>query len=136
VKTTERPARARRKKPGRSITEKLLLIGIVTFFLWPLIQLWSLDAMPLVDSDVHQRATNALLGVLAEQLSRPFATQLPPWGFQSVKGYEDLGLESRVEIVPHPSIEGMVVIRAFVRWGVIGMRKTLMAEAVQTRARA
>ena len=41
---------------GRSTIEWLLIIGIATSFLWPFMQLWTVQAVPLVESETQQKA--------------------------------------------------------------------------------
>ncbi len=117
----------------RSIFEKLLYLGIATFFLWPFVQLWSIKAIPMFESDVHLRASVALENLLEEALSRPFSKMMPKSLFQPVKGCEDLGLQGKIEIFPHPVLDGLVMVRAQVRWGWFPFSKTLVMEHLRTR---
>ncbi|MEW6710446.1 MAG: hypothetical protein AB1403_11540 [Candidatus Riflebacteria bacterium] len=117
----------------RSIFEKLLYMGIATFFLWPFVQLWSIKAIPMVESDVHLRASVELENLLEEALSRPFERISSKNSFKPVKGCEDLGLAGKIENFPHPDFEGMVMTRAQVRWGWFPFTKTLTMEHLRTR---
>jgi hypothetical protein len=117
----------------RSIFEKLLYLGIATFFLWPFVQLWSIKAIPLFESDVHLRASVALENLLENALSKPFEKMSPRTTFKPLKGFEDLGLTGKVESFPHPEFNGMVMTRAQVRWGWFPFSKTMTIEHLRTR---
>lgn len=119
----------------RSIFEKLLYLGIATFFLWPFVQLWSIKAMPMFASDVHLRASVELENLLEEALARPFEKMSARSSFQAIKGCEDIGLTGKTEIFPHPDpvFAGMIMTRAQVRWGWFPFTKTLTMEHLHTR---
>lgn len=119
----------------RSIFEKLIYLGIATFFLWPFVQLWSVKALPLFESDVHLRATVALENLMEEAMSRPFERMGDRTSFKPVAGFEDLGLAGRIEVFPHPEITANVMIRAQVRWGMFPFTKTLSLEYLRARTR-
>ena len=55
--------------------------------------------------------------------------------FIPIKGYEDLGLGGKIESFPHPKLEGMVMVRAQVRWGMFPFSKVLTMEHLRTRSK-
>ncbi len=118
----------------RSMFEKLLYVGIATFFLWPFVQLWSIKAIPVFESDAHLRASVALENIMEGALSRPFERSYSS-PFEPVAGCEDLGLVGRVEILPHPEFTANVLIRAQVRWGMFPLTKNLSLEYLRARTR-
>lgn len=120
---------------SRSIFEKLIYLGIATFFLWPFVQLWSIKALPLFESDVHLRASVALENLMEEAMSRPFERTGDRSVFKPVKGCEDIGLSGRIEIFPHPVLASNVMIRTQVRWGMFPFSKTLSLEYLRARTR-
>ncbi len=120
---------------SRSIFEKLIYLGIATFFLWPFVQLWSVKALPLFDSDVHLRASVALENLLEEALARPFSMSSENASFAPVKDCQDIGLAGRVEIAPHPEMPSAALIKAQVRWGYFPFAKTLTLEYLRARTR-
>ena len=122
-------------RPSRSIFEKLLYLGIATFFLWPFVQLWSIKAVPLVDSDTHLRASVMLENLLEDALAMPFDHSRGRTAFQAIPGAEDIGLIGRTEFVPHPDFENMYIMRAQVRWGYFPFIKSLNLEKLVTRTR-
>lgn len=123
------------KRESRTIFEKLLYIGIATFFLWPFIQLWSVKAIPLFPSDNHLRASVALENLMENSLSKPYTKVFDNTKFLPIKGYEDMKLTGRVTIIPHPTIKNMSIVRAQVRWGSVLLAKTMSMEYLQTRIR-
>lgn len=120
---------------SRSIFENLLYLGIATFFLWPFVQLWSIKAVPLIESDVHLRASVALENLMEEALSKPFERSKTRAAFQPVSGGEDIGLYGKVEILPHPDFSSNVLVRAQVRWGMFPFSKTLSLEYLRARTK-
>lgn len=122
-------------KAERSIFERLIYLGIATFFLWPFVQLWSIKAIPLFESDVHLRATVALENLMEEAMSRPFEPGGSKSSFVAVKGCEDIRLMGRSEITPHPDYPGNLLIRTQVRWGYFPFSKTLSLEYLRARTR-
>lgn len=118
----------------RSMFEKLLYVGIATFFLWPFVQLWSIKAIPVFESDAHLRASVALENLMEGALSRPFERSYSS-PFEPVPGCEDLGLVGRVEILPHPEFPANVLVRTQVRWGVFPLTKNLSLEYLRARTR-
>jgi len=114
--------------------EKLLYVGIATFFLWPFVQLWSIKAIPVFESDAHLRASVALENLMEGALSRPFERSYNS-PFEPVPGCEDLGLVGRVEILPHPEFPANVLVRAQVRWGMFPLTKNLSLEYLRARTR-
>lgn len=118
-----------------SIREKLLYLGIATFFLWPIVQLWSLQALPLGESDAHQQAAQALRNLLEEALARPFEALSRPEPFRPLPGYEAHGFEGRVEITPVRQRPGLSLVRAELRWGAFPLRKTLVMETLRTQVK-
>ena len=123
------------KAEGKSLFEKLLYLGIITFFFWPFVQLWSIDAVPLMDSNVHQKAAVAVANLLEEARSRPFTLTPPETDFVPIMGYENEGLSGRVTFSPHPRQPGLWVLDAQVRWGMFPFRKTLELESIVARTR-
>jgi len=115
--------------------EWLLYLGILTFFLWPFIQLWSIQAIPLIESDMHQKASIALENLMEEALASPFMESQPSSQFAPISG-DNPNLEGKVEIMPHPDIPGLTLVRATVRWGILFLKKNLMIEAAITRTRS
>lgn len=122
-------------KESRTIFEKLLYIGIATFFLWPFIQLWSVKAIPLFPSDNHLRASIALENLMENELAKPFVKMNDKVKFKPIKGYEDMKLLGRVRIFPHPAFENMSVIRAQVRWGNLLLPKSMSLEYLRVRTK-
>lgn len=114
--------------------EKLIYVGIATFFLWPFVQLWSIKALPVFESDTHLRASVALENLMEEAMSRPFERSLST-PFEAVKGCEDIDLSGRVEILPHPDFPANVLVRAQVRWGMFPLNKTLSLEYLRARSK-
>lgn len=123
------------KTASRSIFEKLIYLAIATFFLWPFVQLWSIKAIPVFESDTHLRASVALENLMEEALSRPYERISAPTSFKPVKDCEDIGLYGRTEIFPHPEIPANVMIRATVRWGMFPLGKSLSLEYLQARTK-
>ncbi|HNX75447.1 MAG TPA: hypothetical protein PLM07_02270 [Candidatus Rifleibacterium sp.] len=119
---------------SRSMFEKLLYLGIATFFLWPFVQLWSVKALPLFDSDSHLRAAVALENLMETALSRPFERSFNS-GFEPVKGCEDLDMLGKIEIATHPDFPANVLVRAQVRWGMFPLSKNLYLECLRARTR-
>lgn len=119
----------------RSTIEWLLIAGILTLFLWPFVQLWSIKAVPLFASDAHQRAAVAVQNILAKAAAGPFVESLPTSSFEPVPGNEDIGLEGMAEIMPHPDLTGLTIIRAHVRWGIFFFRKYLTLETSVSQTR-
>lgn len=119
---------------SRSMFEKLLYVGIATFFLWPFVQLWSVKALPVFESDSHLRASVALENLMESALSRPFERTVNA-GFEPVKGCEDLDLAGKIEILPHPDLPNNVLVRAQVRWGMFPLTKSLNLEYLRARTR-
>ena len=115
--------------------EKLIYVGIATFFLWPFVQLWSIKALPVVESDTHLRASVALENLMEEALSRPFERNLSNNAFQLIKGCEDIDITGRIEIMPHPDFPANVLVRAQVRWGMFPLTKTLSLEYLRARTK-
>lgn len=123
------------KERGRTTFEWLLYVGILTFFLWPFIQLWSIRAIPMVDTDSHQRAAVALGNLMAEALARPSTGSLPDQPFTPIPGGEDLSLEGSIQFQPHLERPNLTLVRAQVRWGVSVFRKYLTLETLVGRTR-
>lgn len=117
----------------RTIGEKLLYVGIATFFFWPIVQLWSLQALPLWESDSHQQAVQALGNLMEEALARPFESLSLPGQFRALPGYESQGLEGRIDVTPVRSRTGVSLVRAEVRWGIFLARKHLTMETLRTQ---
>jgi len=113
----------------------MLILGILTFFLLPFVQLFSVQVVPLFASDTHRRAAACLDNLLAEAMARPWADLLPTTPFVPIASGSDFGLEGRVEVGPHPDLDGLTVIRAQVRWGWLFLRKTLSLEAAVSQTR-
>jgi len=125
-----------RNRSGRTTTEWLLIGGTITIFFWPFVQLWSIKAIPFLASDSHKKAAVAVENLLAEALARPFLETLPKTSFKPLPGGSEIGLEGKIEILPHPDISGLTIVRAHVRWGVFFFRKFLSLEAVVSQTRA
>jgi hypothetical protein len=115
--------------------EKLLYFGIATFFLWPIAQLWSVKALPMFESDTYLRASVELENLLEEALSKPFEKISPKKNFTPIKRYVGLNLSGRVESFPHPHFDGMIMLRAQVRWGWFPFTKTLTLEHLRVRTK-
>lgn len=121
------------KSRPRSLTEKLLYIGIFTFALWPLTQIWSVKAVPLFNSDVYIRASIALENLIEEALAKPYERVLVKPQFTPIKGCEDFGLVGRVEVSSHPDFKQCVLLCATVKWGLAPFSKTLSLEYLRSR---
>ena len=85
---------------GRTLFEKLIYVGIATFFLWPFVQLWSIKAIPLVNSDTHLRASVALENLMESALERSFEASGYSENYKPLSGYEDISLMGKVEALP------------------------------------
>lgn len=120
---------------SRSIFEKLIYLGIATFFLWPFVQLWSVKALPLFESDVHLRASVAVENLMEEAISRPYERIGDRSSFKPIAGCEDIGLSGKIEVFPHPEFTESVMVRAQVRWGMFPLSKTLNLEYLRARTR-
>ena len=118
-----------------SIFEKLLYLGIATFFLWPFMQLWTIKAIPVFETDTHLRASVALENLMEEALTRPFDRVGGRSQLQSIKGCEDIGLLGKVERFIPVDLPEHVMLRATVRWGMFPLRKSLSLEYLQARTR-
>jgi hypothetical protein len=117
---------------SRSLFEKLLYIGMATFFLWPFIQLYSIKAIPLFESDVHLRASIALENIMEDALSKPL--EISDDKFKQIPGYEDLELFGKIEIIPHPELNSNVIVKGQVKWGSFPFNKSLSLEYIGCRA--
>ena len=124
----------KRVQKSRTILEKLLFLGIGTFFLWPFVQLYSIRAIPVFQSDTHIRAGNALRNIMEKALSEPHIEMKPTPELKPITGYEDIDLVGRVEVLPHPRLRGLTLYRAQVNWGVWFFRKSIYLEAVKSRS--
>lgn len=122
---------------GRSALQWMLLVGVLTFFLLPFMQLWSVEAVPMFLSDSYRQAAVAAENLMAQAQSFPFNESQPATGFRPIKsgGAEDLQLEGRVEVQPHPDLAGMTLVRVQVRWGWFFFRKMLTLESAVTQTR-
>jgi hypothetical protein len=121
---------------SRSLFEKLLYLGIATFFLWPFIQLYSVKAIPIFDSDTHLRASVALENLMEEALCRPYEFSIADSKFVPIKGYEDLNLMGKIDISPHPIYNSNVLIKAQVMWGSFPLQKNLSLEYIGARTKS
>ncbi len=121
------------RKGSRSLFEKLLYIGMASFFLWPFIQLYSIKAIPLFDSDIHLRASVALENLMEDALSKPLT--ISESKFTMVTGYEDIKLLGKVEILPHPQLNSNVIVKGQVKWGNFPFQKSLNLEYIGRRAK-
>jgi hypothetical protein len=125
----------KRERTSRSTIEWLLMGGILTLFLWPLVQLMTIQAVPLIKSDTHQRAAIALENLMAKAQSLPYAESAAGNRFAPLPGGEDMGLEGMIEVMPHPNFLGMMLVRAHVRWGEAIWYKSLVLETAITQVR-
>ncbi len=120
---------------GRSLFEKLIYVGIATFFLWPFAMLWSVKAIPLVNSDTHLRASVALENLMESALERSFEASGYTEGFKALPGYEDIKLTGKIEAIPLPKFPDCLLVRAQVRWGSYPFSKTISLEYLKSRTR-
>ena len=120
---------------GRTLFEKLIYVGIATFFLWPFAMLWSVKAIPLVNSDTHLRASAALENLMESALERYFEVSGYTEGFKALPGYEDIQLTGKIEAVPVAKFPDCLLIRAQVRWGSYPFSKTISLEYLKSRTR-
>ena len=120
---------------GRSALQWMLLVGVLTFFLLPFMQLWSVEAVPMFLSDSYRQAAVAAENLMADAQAHPFSENLPAGAFQPLKSGDALELEGRVEVQPHPDLAGMTLLRVQVRWGWLLFRKTLTLESAITQTR-
>ncbi len=122
---------------GRTLFEKLTYVGIATFFFLPFAMLWSVKAIPFVNSDTHLRASVALENLMESALERSFEASGYTEGFKPLPGYEDIPLSGKVEAVPLPQnkFPDCLLIRAQVRWGSYPFSKTLSLEYLKSRTR-
>ena len=130
---TDVPAAAR--EGGRSTLHWMLLIGALTFFLLPFMQLWSVEAVPMFLSDSYSQAAVAAENLMATAQAGPCGETLAESGFRPLKSAGGLDLEGRVEVQPHPDLPGMSLIRVQVRWGWFPFRKTVTLESAVTQTR-
>ncbi len=122
-------------RAGRSTVDWLLILGILTFLVWPFISLWQIQAFPAWDSETYQRAANAVKGLMAEARSQPFRDNYQEKGFRTLESSGDHEIEGRVEYLPHPDLPGLTLIRAQVRWGYPLFKKSLFLESAITQTR-
>lgn len=120
---------------GRTLFEKLVYVGIATFFLWPFVQLWSIKAIPLVDTDTHLRASVALENLMEGALERSFEPGGYTEGFKPLAGFEDIGLTGKIEAIPSQTCPDCLLVRSQVRWGSFPFNKTLSLEYLKARTR-
>ncbi len=120
---------------GRTLFEKLIYLGIATFFLWPFVQLWSIKAIPLIDSDTHLRASVALENLMEGALGRSFEASGYSEDFKPINGYEDIRLRGKIEALPQPNFPDCLLVRAQVRWGSFPFSKTISLEYLKSRTR-
>ena len=120
---------------GRTLFEKLIYLGIATFFLWPFVQLWSIKAIPLIDSDTHLRASVALENLMEGALGRSFEASGYSEDFKPINGYEDIQLRGKIEALPQPNFPDCLLVRAQVRWGSFPFSKTISLEYLKSRTR-
>lgn len=120
---------------GRTLFEKLIYVGIATFFLWPFVQLWSIKAIPLVNSDTHLRASVALENLMESALERSFEVTGYTENFKPLAGYEDIQLSGKIEAIPVKEFPDCLLLRAQVKWGGFPFDKTLSLEYLKSRAR-
>lgn len=120
---------------GRSTIEWLLIIGIATSFLWPFMQLWTVNAVPLVETETQQKAASTLANLMEEALAKPQRDYYPTASFSPVPGMESIGLEGKTEIMPHPDFLDMTLVRVQVRWGYTLFKKSLTLETALARIR-
>jgi len=113
----------------------MLLVGVLTFFLLPFMQLWSVEAVPMFLSDSYRQAAVAAENLMADVQSHPFSESLPAGSFHPLKTGDELQLEGRVEVQPHPDMPGLTLLRVQVRWGWLLFRKTLTLESAITQTR-
>ncbi len=125
----------KKRAKSRTTVELLLYLGIATFFFWPFVQLYHIQAIPILDSDRYQKAAVALTTILEEALALPFPDSPPPAIFKIIPGFEEEGITGCVEILPHPDYKGMMLYRAHVKWGMFFLRKTLTLEAMTSRSK-
>ena len=130
---TEAPAAAR--DGGRSTLHWMLLIGALTFFLLPFMQLWSVEAVPLFLSDSYRQAAVAAENLMATAQAGPSGETLGEPGFRPLKSTGGQELEGRVEVQPHPELPGLSLIRVQVRWGWFPFRKIVTLESAVTQTR-
>ncbi len=119
----------------RSLLELLLVLGILTFFLLPFFQLWTIETSPWLDADTQRRAAVLAENLLEDALARPCPN--PPLPPQYVTLPAETGgsseYEGQVETFAHPEHDGLTVYRATVRWGVFPWHKSVVLETVRSR---
>ncbi|MBF0409820.1 MAG: hypothetical protein HQM10_20935 [Candidatus Riflebacteria bacterium] len=120
---------------GNAALQWVLTLGILTFFLLPFVQLWSVQAVPLFLSDGHRQAAMAVENLLAEALSRPYSEIMASSEYKPLPNTGDISFEGKVTAVPHPNLPGMVLIRAHVRWGILFIYKSVCLEAAISQTR-
>lgn len=122
-------------RAGRSMVDWLLILGILTFLVWPFIALWQVQAFPAWDSETYQRAAVAVKSLMAEARSQAFRDNYQEKTFRTLGTAGDHELEGRVEYLPHPDLPGLTLIRAQVRWGYPLFKKSLFLESTVTQTR-
>ena len=118
----------------RSVFEKLLYLGIATFILWPFVQLRTIKAVPLIDSDTHFRASIALENLMEESMSMPFDYLLTlPDEYKPFEDASDISMKHKVVLIPHSFIENTYLLQASVSWGKSPFIKELHLEKLWTK---
>lgn len=103
-------------KNSNSIIERLTYLGVATFFLWPIVHICLLKSFPVNDKTIALRASYALQNIMEKALAgshKPTENT----NFEPIKGFEELGLESKTDIFMHPDYKNQVIIKAYVKWG-------------------
>lgn len=72
---------------------------------------------------------------MEEALERSYECASPSEGFKPLKGYEDIGLTGKVEVIPHPQYASCLLVRSQVKWGGFPFSKTLTLEYLKSRNR-
>ncbi len=120
---------------GRTLFEKLTYVGIATFFFLPFAMLWSVKAIPFVNSDTHLRASVALENLMESALERSFEASGYTEGYKVLPGYEDIPLSGKIEAIPQEKFPDCLLVRAQVKWGSYPFSKTISLEYLKTRTR-
>ena len=103
--------------------------------MWPFVQLWSIKAIPLVNSDTHLRASVALENLMESALERHFEASGYKEEFKPLAGYEDISLMGKIEAIPQNEYPDCLLVRAQVRWGAFPFSKTIYLEYLKSRTR-
>lgn len=103
------------EKNSNAILERLIYLGVATFFLWPIVFLYMAKALPVADKEISLKASFALQNLMEKALAGSHKPKTSA-SFVPLKGFESLGLEGKTNIVAHPEYKDLVIIKTSVKW--------------------